>query len=80
MSSEWRQKFKSECQRVVRQMGQCKQADQNEQLLDTRLNRCLTTFDITLLGIGHMVGSGVYVLTASVAKEIGSCCDPIACE
>ncbi|XP_047504240.1 cationic amino acid transporter 4 [Pieris napi] len=38
--------------------------------LDTPLNRCLTTFDITLLGIGHMVGAGIYVLTGTVAKNM----------
>ncbi|PIO70415.1 hypothetical protein TELCIR_07731 [Teladorsagia circumcincta] len=32
--------------------------------LDTQLRRCLTTVDITLLGIGHMIGAGIYVLTA----------------
>lgn len=26
--------------------------------------------DIILLGIGHMIGSGVYVLTSSVAKNL----------
>ncbi|XP_072949174.1 cationic amino acid transporter 4 [Epargyreus clarus] len=36
--------------------------------LDTPLNRCLTTFDITLLGVGHMVGAGIYVLTGTVAR------------
>jgi len=39
-------------------------------MLDTQLNRCLSTVDITLLGIGHMVGSGVYVLTAPIAKAV----------
>lgn len=39
-------------------------------MLETQLNRCLSTTDITLLGIGHMVGSGVYVLTSSVAKNL----------
>ncbi|VDD93885.1 unnamed protein product [Enterobius vermicularis] len=34
--------------------------------LETRLQRCLTTTDITLLGIGHMIGAGIYVLTGSV--------------
>jgi cationic amino acid transporter 4 len=31
--------------------------------LDTQMKRCLSTTDITLLGIGHMIGAGVYVLT-----------------
>ncbi|XP_015917098.2 cationic amino acid transporter 4 isoform X2 [Parasteatoda tepidariorum] len=38
-------------------------------LMETNLRRCLDTADITLLAIGHMVGSGVYVLTATVAKK-----------
>lgn len=33
--------------------------------LETRLQRCLTTTDITLLGIGHMIGAGIYVLTGN---------------
>lgn len=39
-------------------------------VMETPLNRCLTTFDITLLGIGHMVGAGIYVLTGTVAKDM----------
>ncbi|KAH1025987.1 hypothetical protein HUJ05_010586 [Dendroctonus ponderosae] len=39
-------------------------------VMETPLNRCLHTFDITLLGIGHMVGAGIYVLTGTVAKDI----------
>ena len=38
--------------------------------MDTPLNRCLSTFDLTLLGIGHMVGAGIYVLTGTVARDI----------
>ncbi|XP_041978908.1 cationic amino acid transporter 4 [Aricia agestis] len=38
--------------------------------LDTPLNRCLSTFDITLLGVGHMVGAGIYVLTGTVARHM----------
>lgn len=39
-------------------------------VMETNLRRCLNTADITLLAIGHMVGSGVYVLTATVAKNL----------
>ncbi len=37
--------------------------------LETQLKRCLSTFDITLLGIGHMIGAGVYVLTGAVVRN-----------
>ncbi|XP_076180588.1 cationic amino acid transporter 4 [Ptiloglossa arizonensis] len=38
-------------------------------LLETPMKRCLSTFDITLLGVGHMVGAGIYVLTGAVAHN-----------
>ncbi|XP_026327502.1 cationic amino acid transporter 4 [Hyposmocoma kahamanoa] len=38
--------------------------------METPLNRCLTTLDITLLGVGHMVGAGIYVLTGTVARHM----------
>ncbi|KAK7601827.1 hypothetical protein V9T40_009268 [Parthenolecanium corni] len=38
--------------------------------METPLKRCLTTFDITLLGVGHMVGAGIYVLTGTIAKDL----------
>ncbi|OON22595.1 hypothetical protein X801_01506 [Opisthorchis viverrini] len=37
--------------------------------MQTPLNRCLTAFDLTLLGIGNMAGAGIYVLTGTVVRD-----------
>ncbi|XP_072331969.1 cationic amino acid transporter 4 [Scyliorhinus torazame] len=39
-------------------------------MMETTLNRCLSTLDLTLLGFGAMVGSGLYVLTGTVARNV----------
>uniref|UniRef100_A0A1B6D6M1 Cationic amino acid transporter C-terminal domain-containing protein n=1 Tax=Clastoptera arizonana TaxID=38151 RepID=A0A1B6D6M1_9HEMI len=51
-------------------MNRTKQLSTTDEAMDTPLKRCLNTFDITLLGIGHMVGAGIYVLTGTVAKDL----------
>ncbi|KAF2898149.1 hypothetical protein ILUMI_08019 [Ignelater luminosus] len=54
--------------------GLCTKMNRTKQLpidvMETPLNRCLNTFDITLLGVGHMVGAGIYVLTGTVVRDI----------
>lgn len=51
-------------------MSRTKTLDPSSDLMETPLKRCLNTFDITLLGIGHMVGAGIYVLTGTVARDL----------
>ncbi|XP_070484828.1 cationic amino acid transporter 4-like isoform X5 [Equus przewalskii] len=41
-----------------------------ESTTETSLRRCLTTLDLTLMGMGATVGSGLYVLSGTVAKEM----------
>ena len=35
----------------------------------TQLNRCLTTFDLTTIGVGSTIGSGIFVLSGQVASS-----------
>ena len=39
-------------------------------MMKTELKRCLRTIDLIFIGIGAMVGSGMYVLTGQVAHSI----------
>nr|AAM52327.1 SLC7A4 [Danio rerio] len=41
----------------------------DDDVMATSLKRCLNTVDLALLGVGGMVGSGLYVLTGTVAKD-----------
>lgn len=41
-----------------------------EDFHETPLKKCLNTFDMTLLGIGQMIGAGIYVLTGTVVRDL----------
>ncbi|XP_076315862.1 solute carrier family 7 member 14-like [Tachypleus tridentatus] len=37
---------------------------------DTKLQKCLTTLDLTSLGVGSCVGTGMYLVSGMVAKNV----------
>lgn len=42
----------------------------SDDIMETPLSRCLGTTDLTMLGVGHMVGAGIFVLTGTVVREV----------
>ncbi|KAA0200807.1 Cationic amino acid transporter [Fasciolopsis buskii] len=58
---------KSKCSRVWGAMKRSHRVEGDG--MKTPLNRCLTAFDLTLLGIGNMAGAGIYVLTGTVIRD-----------
>ena len=54
---------------VFHSFARKKHVDTTRMALNTQLRRCLTTSDLTLIGIGSTLGSGVYVLTGDIAKN-----------
>ncbi|KAG5451562.1 Cationic amino acid transporter 4 [Clonorchis sinensis] len=61
------QTTRATCRRVWDAMKRSHRVDSDA--MQTPLNRCLTAFDLTLLGIGNMAGAGIYVLTGTVVRD-----------
>ena len=49
---------------MLDQIFRKKELTENE---NTQLKRCLSAFDLTLLGVGCIIGTGIFVLTGIVA-------------
>ena len=47
-----------------------KRLGDDDELYQTQLQRSLTTFQLVLMGLGGMIGAGLYVLTGVEAKEV----------
>lgn len=39
-------------------------------VMETQLKRCLSLFDLTMLGAGHMIGAGIFVVAGTVTRNI----------
>ena len=52
-----------------KKLSRKKQISLDDSNNERTLSRCLTTLDLTLLGVGATLGVGIYVLAGQVAKD-----------
>lgn len=57
------------CRQFLANLTRAKKIPMNGEIRESQLRQKLNTFDLTLLGIGSMVGSGLYVVAGVVAKD-----------
>ena len=55
-------------QRFLQRIARLKLYDK-ENISNTELKRCLNSFDLTALGVGSTLGTGIYVVTGQVARQ-----------
>jgi amino acid permease len=55
---------------VWSKMTRLKDIEKMTGAMETELKRCLNAIDLTMIGIGATVGSGIYVMTGIGAREL----------
>lgn len=58
------------CRDLCSNISRRKHLGTSEELYETSLRRSLTTFQLTVMGMGAMIGAGLYVLSGVEAKEV----------
>ncbi|KAG1661041.1 Cationic amino acid transporter 4 [Nymphon striatum] len=62
------------CQEYIRTVRSAifrrKEIGSKDDVLRTKLRRCLNTFDVIFIGLGHTLGTCTYVVTGQIARDI----------
>ena len=61
--------FREACRALGRRAMRLKSADAALAASDTSMKKCLTAADLILLGVGGVIGGGVFVLTGAAAHD-----------